>query len=172
MAEFLRHASRHVHHTIASFVEDNLGVLGWTSTNVSERPFGAEQLTIKRVSSPQNELAAGLVTITLGDEVDPDSLEMGGPLSQQDFPIFVDIYMDQDATALAVACDVRDLLLGRFDFARPFLPVIDQATALEVVGWRITFDDVERARPDNQPGSLHWQVVKVTAVVEFPEARY
>lgn len=170
----LRHAVRHVHHSVAQYVEDCLDQLGWTAADASQRPFGATQVVVKRVGNVGAkgvDLVAGQVYVTPGDEFEPDQLEMGGPLSQQNVPIFVDVLMDDSSTALCLASDIRDAFMGRFEFSARGIDVTDQVTQASVPGWRIRFEDVERVTPDPML-SLHWQVVKVTAEVEFPEVRY
>lgn len=167
----LRHASRHIHHTVAQYIQECLDELGWTSSDEVDRPFGATQVTVHRtggVGKKGLELKAGQVFVTPGDEGGPERLEMGGPLSQQDLPIFIDVLMDEDALAVCLAADIRDALLGRFEFAARGIPVVDQATGTAVPGWHITFEDVARIRPD-QLYALDWQVVKVTAQVQFQE---
>jgi hypothetical protein len=170
----LRHASRHVHHSVAAYLEVILGELGWTSAVESERPFGAARVVVKRtgnVGRRDANLEPGQVYVTLGDEPEPDQQEMGGPLSRQDIPIFVDVLMDEPGLALALACDIRDALLGRFESAARSIDVVDQSTQTPVPGWRIRFEDVERIQPEAML-ALDWQVVKVTAEVDFPEVRY
>ena len=170
---FLRHAARHVHHTVANYVEAQLTELNWLSDTP---PFGAQPVAIRRTaaflgSELVEGIGAGTITITLGDEVNPDPEELGGPLTRQDYPIFIDVFQDSEAVTLALATDVRDALLGRFPTSRRFLPVVDQATGLEVPGWTMEFDDVERITPDRRL-PLPWQAVHVTAACYFQEVRY
>lgn len=172
---FLRHAPRHVHHSVADYITTGLAELGWTSALDSERPFGAEQIKVTRTHAITDgrrvAVTANTVAITLGSEASTEDLELGGALVAQDYPVFVDVLMDEDALALSLATDIRDHLLGRFEFSRRFIDVVDQATRTLVPGWRLALDDVERIRPEND-FALHWQVVKVTATAEFLEARY
>lgn len=161
---YLRHASRHVHHTVANHLTARLTELGWLTAG--SVPFDAPPLQIKRTAGPLKDVRSGEVRITLGDERAPDLEEMGGPLSTQDYPVFVDCFLDTEATCLALASDVRDVFLGRL--GNRFIPVINQITSTPVEGWVIEFDDVERVRPESSM-ALHWQVVKVTAVTAFPE---
>ena len=169
---YLRHAPRHIHHTVADAIEGALDALHWTSTDEAQRPFGATKVVVKRtggVGRKDAMLEAGQVYVTIGSEWQPQTLELGGPLTEQSFPIFVDILMDEDALAICLAADVRDALLGRLASVPRVLPVIDQSTATPVPGWRIHLENVERLVPD-QMFALHWQVVKVTARVEFQES--
>ena len=43
---FLRHSSRHIHHTVAGHIEAGLTQLGWTDH--TQTPFGAPALTFQR----------------------------------------------------------------------------------------------------------------------------
>jgi hypothetical protein len=162
---YLRHAARHVHHTVADHIEAQLVTLGWTT--VGQVPFNAAPISIKRSAGTAPDIAAGQVRISLGNEVAPAEEELGGPLASQEYPIFVDVFMDNETIALALASDIRDVLLGRIG-GRRWLPVINQANDTEVPGWTLELDDVERIRPDHVL-PMAWQVVKVTAIAYFPE---
>lgn len=76
--------------------------------------------------------------------------------------------MNAEALALALASDIRDILLGRNGGTR-FLPVINQVDNTVVPGWLLEIDDVERIRPDHAL-PMSWQVVKATACGYFQEA--
>lgn len=168
---FLRHAPRHVHHSVANHIESGLTQLGWLDPALT--PFGAPAVTVKTdrlTSTSLSRAEAGLVTVSLGDEAPPELEEMGGVLSSQEYPLFVDVFQDNHASALALATDVKDILRGRFDFmAVRGIPVIDQITGTPVPDWRIDFEDIERVEPDSTL-PLFWQTVKVTAVTHFNEA--
>lgn len=171
---FLRHAARHVHHTVANYIETQLGTLGWTTA--ATVPFDSPLVQVRRTAAIiggtlGKQTKAGTVAITLGTEFAPDPEELGGPLSSQEYPIFVDVFQDTEATTLALATDVKDILLGRFPGTARSLPVVNQTTATPVAGWRLEFEDVERVEPDYN-FALFWQVVKVTAVAYFPEEVY
>lgn len=171
---YLRHASRHVHHTVANYIKAQLDVLKWTVPG--EVPFDSPVVQIWKTpavtqSGLNRQVTAGVVSITLGNEQSPDMEEMGGPLASQEYPIFVDVFQDQHATALVLASDVKDILLGRLPTARRSMTVINQATGEPVPDWWIELDDVERVAPDNS-FSLHWMTVKVTATAYFAEVRY
>jgi len=173
---FLRHSSRHVHHTVADHVEAGLAALSWT--NAATTPFGSPVVTFDRTRSAADFLVpgvtpsglkAGLVCITLGNEFQPDPEEMGSGLHVVELPIFVDVFMDVDAHAQTLAEDARDIFLGRQAFwPKRFIPVVNQATSTAVPGWSIEFDDVERDRPEHS-FALAWQVVKATAMVRYQE---
>jgi len=173
---FLRHAPRHVHYTVAAAIEDPMTAMGWSDPQ--NTPLGATPLRFLReppLSGGRtlgvDKVSAGLVTITMGDEPPPAEEEMGGPLSSQEYPIFVDIFMDTEGEATAVASDVRDILLGRFAGTKRIIPVVNQITQTPVDGWQIELDDIERGRPQHN-FQIHWQVVKVTATTYFQEGQY
>jgi len=171
---YLRHAGRHVHKTVMDYLDAQLTALNWRSATNS--PFGATPITL--VGRPvlmgdrvDDAVAPGLVAISLGDELAPEMEEVGGPLSTQEYPFFVDIFGDNEATALALATDVRDIFMGRLPGTKRFLRVKNGATGADVVGWQLEFEDVERVRPETTM-PYHWQVVKVTATTYFPEVVY
>ena len=172
----LRHAGRSVHKTVADYLEAQLAILGWKNPDAT--PLGAKAITITRnpiVIGDQLDPAvtAGLVAISLGDEGASTMDELGGPLSVQEYPIFVDIFQDADATALALATDVRDIFMGRLPGTKRFLDVINAATGQPADGWQIEFEDVERIRPETPRLAVPpWHVVKVTATTYFPEVVY
>lgn len=169
MSPYLRHATRHIHHTVADHIEEQLTILGWMG-GAGPVPFNSAPVVVRRTSGPAKDVEAQQVRISIGDEQHPTSLELGGPLTEQELPIFVDIFMDSDGTAVALACDVRDILLGRVGGKRS-LPVIDQVNDTPVPGWRIELDDVVRVTPEHVL-AMHWQIVKVTAVTRFAEVAY
>jgi len=174
MVDFLRHASRHVHATVAKHVKAGLTELDWTDP--ANTPLGAPAVRFQTTTALQggklgSGVGAGLVSIVLGNELMPDPEELGGPLFRQDYPFFIDLFMETDGEATALACDIRDILLGRFEFAGRTLPVVDQVTSTPVPGWLIEFEDVERMSPDHT-FSIQWQVVKVTASTYYNEVVY
>jgi hypothetical protein len=172
---YLRFSSRHIHHTVADYVKAQMAALSWTTAG--SVPFDAPVLKFTTATAmPSNRtdlvktIEPGMVAITVGDEPDTIEEELGGELVTLELPIFFDIFMDSDATALAVANDIRDILKGRISGSKRHLPVVDQITSAEVAGWTIELTDVERARPDHNV--LHWQIVKVTATTTFLETLY
>lgn len=175
---WLRHASRHVHATVLNYVRDAIIELDWTQADSTLRPFGdlsapvvfTDEQAITGDGLAQG-ITAGVVACTLGTEFAPEMEEMGGALASQEYPIFFDVFQASEAVAVALANDIRDILMGRLENTRRWLPLINQINGAEVVGWRVELDEVERDRPErNLP--LHWQVVRVTATAYFPEVRY
>lgn len=166
---YLRHASRHVHHTVANHLKAQLDALGWT--DAATTPFGATParvITTAAVVGSQldSKVTAGTIAVTLGDEFGPDLEELGGPFTSQEYPIFVDVFQDSSTAALTLASDIRDIFLGRVEGSKRWLPVIDQSTKAQVAGWVLELDDVDRVSPETAM-PLRWQVVKVTATAYF-----
>lgn len=168
---WLRHSSRHLHATVTQYLEAQLHTLGWDVTGGV--PFGADPVSFVEVW-PQDwqsisRLASGSVSISVGDEPAVAEQELGGHLVQQDMPIFVDMYCAKASQAMALACDVRDIFLGRLPGSSRVAALKDFRTdpATDVPGWQIEFIDVIR----EVPGSLSplWQVVKATAECTFNE---
>lgn len=171
---YLRHAGRHVLHSVANYIETQLGTLQWTVEGFV--PFGAAQVKIIRTpafvgGALDKAIKPGVVAMSLGDEFMPDMEELGGALASQEYPIFIDVFQDTSASALTLATDIRDILLGRLPDTQRWLDVTDQATQSVVPGWKLEFDDIERVQPETA-SPINWQVVKVTAVAYFPEVTY
>jgi hypothetical protein len=171
---YLRHASRHVHHTVANYIADNLATLGWTVEG--SVPFDSPVVKIWKSSAIiagglDRNVVPGTVAINLGNEPMSDPEELGGPLSSQEYPIFADVFQDKESTCLALANDIKDIVMGRLPGTRRGMPVINQMTALAEPGWWIELEDIERVKPESN-FALHWQVVKVTATTYFNEVRY
>lgn len=172
---YLRHASRHVHHTVANYLQAQLDDLHWTDPHAT--PFGAATVTMIRTPAVladghlEKKVTAGTVAITLGDEYRPMEEELGGPLFSQEYPLFIDVFQTTHSSALALAGDIRDILLGRLPGTKRWLEVINQINAQVVPGWRLELEDIERVAPETTL-PLRWQVVKCTAVAYFPEVAY
>jgi hypothetical protein len=173
----LRHATRHVHATVLNIVREQLTTLGWTQE--STLPFGPKYANVVRfIDSPAiagdrlaDGIEPGIVACTVGPEQPPDSEEIGGPLTRQDYPIFFDVFQGSYSATTALANDIRDILLGRFPGTRRHIGVIDQTDNTRVPGWTCELTDVTLVRPEIRL-PLHWQVVKVTAEVYFPEVQW
>ena len=171
---YLRHASRHVHHSVADYLQAQLEELGWTDPDAT--PFGATPVTLIRTpaivgGALTEKITAGTVAITLGDEYGPDIEELGGPLHSQDYPLFVDVFQATSAEALALASDIRDIFLARLPGTQRWLDVTNQINDQVVPGWKLEFEDIERVQPETVM-PLRWQVIKVTAVAYFPEVTF
>ena len=174
---WLRHAGRHVHHTAANYLKDQLDTLGWTAADAEDRPWGLTQVELWTKPAVTDEglveaVRSGIVAITLGDEADSTLQEMSGPLATQDYPLFINVFHDTEESTLALATDIRDIFKGRLPDTNSSLPVLNQADQVAVPGWVMEFNDIERVRPDSGRIKLHWQVVKVTAETYFQEVRY
>lgn len=165
----LRHSTRHLHRTVFDYLNDQLTAMGWTVEG--DVPFNAPVVTLQDVLPDEwdeaSVLEPGTVALTLGDEDAALNQEMGGPLALIQVPFFVDCFMDTDSTALALALDIRDIFTGRAPGSVRFLDVINYNpdTPQVAVGYTVEFDDVIRQRVKKS-----WHVVKITAMLYFPDA--
>lgn len=169
---WLRHSTRFVKQSVADHVITQLTSLGWFTAGST--PFSADPITlIEQFPSEWQAIAklkSGSLAVTLGDEVDAKPEEMGGHLVSQPIPVFFDIYYDSEGVALALACDIRDVLKGRISGTGPTsigLTDYSQNPTALVSGWTIELDDVQRVVPNTM--SPLWQVVKATATCYFNE---
>lgn len=167
---YLRHSTRHVHQTVIDLLTAHLDALYWTEPGFV--PFGADAVAI--MDGFPNEwdetsvLGPGLVVITLGDEDAAREEEVGGPLTSIEIPFFVDCFMDTDSVALALSLDVRDFFTGRMINTKTLQDVTNYNLSDKPVatGYQMEFEDVTRSRVKNK-----WHVVKVSAVLYFPDVR-
>lgn len=166
----LRFRIRHVHKTIADYLEAELITLGWVSDPVN---FATAPMTFLEFQPDEagKAIAANTVAITLGDEPSALDLEMGDGLREIAFPVFVDIYGANQSIAASIASDVKHLLEDRY------LQVLDYTTSSAGVATaeriELDKDDVSVEKPQAAQNvsdfRRFWRVVKTTARVQYIE---
>jgi hypothetical protein len=166
----LRFRIRHVHKTVADYLEAELQRLGWVDEPVN---FATTPMTFLEFQPEEagKAIVANTVAITMGDEPAADDLEMGDGLREIAFPLFVDVYGANQSIAASIASDVKQLLEDRY------MPVLDFATSSEGVPTNerieLNKDDVSVEKPDASQGAQDfrrfWRVVKTTARVHYIE---
>jgi hypothetical protein len=165
-----RHARRHMEESARKHVADYLTTLGWLDSVQANRPFkapGAATVIAEFTGlDGSRQVAAGtgapLVSVAIPAEgVDQDQ-EIGGPLVQTNYDLFVSV-LAVPALVGVLTEDVVDLLAGRS--ARPVIPFVDQASAILVPGETLELQDVsaDRARADRDD----WMLVTATIVRTF-----
>jgi hypothetical protein len=157
-----RFRSRHLHATFYKQFIVDMSALGWMHAPVN---FGTQALTvIDYQPEDRNEtIKHNTVAVSLGNYGSDEDEELGakgGGLRSALYNIFIDIYMSEQALAIAVADDVRDIYT---DLTMPLVNQIDgqvePATLIEV-------DQVlGPERPGGGAGSdtfrKHWRVMRV-----------
>lgn len=164
----LRFRARHVHKTVADYVEAQLTSLGWVTTPVN---FGTTPMTFLEFQPDLAGLtiAPNTVAITLGDEPAADDEELGDGLRVIRFPVFVDVYGENQSIASSIASDVKRLLEDAY------MPVLDFTSQVNGVATteylELDKDDLLVERPDAAAGLAdfrrHWLVVKAMAQVHY-----
>lgn len=166
---YLRHSTRHLHKTVFDYLSNQLATLGWTVDG--DVPFDAPTVRLQEELPDEWDsakvLKPGTVAITLGDENEAKNQELGGPLALIQVPLFIDVFMDTPGTTLALALDVRDIFTGRLPGTVRFLDVYDYSPNTPAIaqGYRMEFEDVIR-----QNVKKNWEVVKITAMLYFPDS--
>jgi hypothetical protein len=167
---WLRHSLRHVHRTIYDCVVTGMTSLGWAGPTT---PFSADPVQFLSEFPKEFNLAKAILepnklVVTYGIEFPATWLELGGVLAEQRIPFFVDIYGETEGITLALATDVRDLLMGRFPVSSRRIPVKDytSTTPTAVDGWMIEFMDLERIPVQGRPEGA---TVRFNAEVTFPD---
>lgn len=167
----LRFRSRHVHKTVADYLESGLDDLGWVTAPVN---FGTPAVTFSEFEPDEpnpTEIKVNTVSITMGDELPDEELELGGRLLSTKWVLFVDVYGANRSVANSICSDVKTLL------ADLYLPVLDFTASNEgyATNERLTVDRdtilVERPAEaaDVKDIRKNWRVVKATIEVTFQE---
>lgn len=166
----LRFRVRHVHKTIADYLELELTRLGWVNAPVN---FATVPMTFLEFQPDEagKTIAANTVAITLGDEPASLDVEMGDGLREIAYPVFIDIYGANQSIAASIASDVKSLLEDKY------MPVLNFAatTPGTPTSERIELDkdDVSVEKPQAGTGAQDfrrfWRVVKTTARVQYIE---
>lgn len=165
-----RHARRHMEESARQHVLTYLTGLGWLDSVAANRPFhaaGATSVVSEFLGlDGSRPVAAGtstpLVSVTIpGEGADLDQ-EIGGPLVQTSYDLFVSV-IAVPALVGVLTDDVVDLLAGRT--APPIIPFTDFATNSPGAGELLELQDVsaDRARPDRDD----WMLVTATIVRTF-----
>lgn len=167
----MRHFSRHLQATIQNLVEAHLVATGWlTDGSPGFQPLlGALPVDFQRQRPDESMLKAlkpNLVAVSFGGQTDDEDEQLGGGLVSHEHVVFVDVYAENDAVAVALAEDVRDLMAGRYG-SRYFRPV-DQVTGTPVLGYLCEWDEVFREPADRELPNVRWQVVRAAALVTLP----
>lgn len=162
-----RFRSRHVQKTVASFLQEKLGELGWLTPPIN---FGSTPVTFKEIQPDENGLTvvANTVSVTGGDLGESLDQQLGGGIWELVIPFFVDVYGETSSVSTSIAEDLREqLAYGR---VLPLLDWSDVQAPVSVEGSYIEMENVVGPeRP--QAGQLsadfrrNWRVVKAEAHV-------
>lgn len=120
----LRHRSRHLRATFYNKVVADLTTLGWVTGPIN---FGGTAVTvIDYQPDERNEpIVTNTVAVSLGDVVNDVDEELGaqaGGLRSAFYPVFIDVYMIEQALSDAICDDLRDM------FDNAIFPLINQIT--------------------------------------------
>lgn len=169
---YLRHATRHIQQTLSDHVKDWMTGLGWLGPpNIV--PFGTTPANYQIGRMDETEVATvsgNLISASFGEEPDVTEWQMGGGLLMQEHVMFVDCLSETDAVALAMACDIKDMLQGLAPDTTRFSPLYDYtATPRQPVpGYQFEFVEVARRKPD-VGYRQNWHVVYLTAQLTYGE---
>ena len=166
----LRFRVRHVHKTIADYLEAELTRLGWVDEPVN---FATVPMTFLEFQPDEagKTIAANTVAITLGDEPAALDIEMGDGLREIAFPVFVDVYGANQSIAASIASDIKCLLEDKY---MPVLDFVASATGTpppSASSWTRTTSASRSLTPPAgaQDFRRFWRVVKTTARVHYIE---
>ncbi len=161
--------ARLIRDSVFHAVDTALANLGWyqASPNRAQVSFRAFPYAAD-VQVPPNTLA-------LSDETDNSvPMELGSELTEFTWPMFIDVYGEDDAIALHLAGDVADILAGRMASVgrgRPTIDVYDYTLATPVVIFSVEVVDVrkDRAHGFHQPWLRFWRSVTFHIVDSYED---
>lgn len=173
----LRFRYRHVHATLHSHLRSELVALGWGDTGRSANDpanatvnFGTTPATYLDLQPDEAgmQVAANTIAITLGDEPGNVDWEMGSGLRLVAYPLYVDVYGQNQSVAQSIAADVRDLLDDKYLWVKDFIqrPPVDTDEQIELL-----HEDISITRPQASLGASdfkrYWRVVRAIARVYY-----
>lgn len=167
----LRFRIRHVHKTIADYIEAEMATLGWVTNPIN---FNTTPMTFLEFQPDEagKEIKPNTIAITLGDEGAAEDEEMGDGLRELVYPVFIDCYGANQSIAASIASDIKTLLEDRYLYVRDF--TTDPAGVETSEQIELDKDDVTVERPGAAIGATdfrrYWRVVKTSARVHYIES--
>lgn len=159
----IRHRSRHLRATVYDKVIADLTTLGWISAPIN---FGTTPIRVIDYQPDERGeiVSTNTVAVSIGDVINDADEELGaadGGLRSAWYPIFVDVYMADQALADAVCDDVRDI------FDCKIFPLVNQITGTPSTE---TIDIEEVLGPDRpaaaasiEPFKKYWRIMRIGA---------
>lgn len=171
----LRFRYRHVHATLFEYVRTQLIALDWgDAAQAANHPvnsainFGAPPMTYINVQPDEGglQIAPQTLAVTLGEEPPSEDQELGAGITQVPYPLYVDVYGQNQAIASAVTSDLKEILED------VYIPVVDQVTGQptdETI--EIWHEDVTSGRPQASLGAQdfkrYWRSLSAIARVDY-----
>ena len=163
----IRHFGRHLYQSVYDRLNEGLTGLGWMADG------GFKTTPVRMQTYVPDEtgaaLAPNLVAVTLLDEGPELEAEMGDLLVMIEPSFAVDIYGENQAVALAIAEDVKDILRGRISGYTRIIPVYDYSQDPKQLLEGVWAENYQVVRLPSQRTELRrqWQVVRWTMQVEY-----
>ncbi len=163
----IRHFGRHMYQSVYDHLSEGLNGLGW----MSEGGFKSTVVRMQNYVPDETgtAIAPNLVAVTLLDEGPELEAEMGDLLVSIEPTFVVDIYGENQAVALAIAEDVKDILRGRINGYTRIIPMYDYSQDPRQLLDGVWAENTDVVRLPSQRTELRrqWQVVRWTLQVEY-----
>lgn len=160
----MRHRQRHLHATLVKHIRDSLVDLGWINAPVN---FGGTPVTVLDYQPQEAGVtpAANTVAVSIGHEGTEDPYEMGGGVSCA-YVLFVDVYGENEPVGVALADDIKQMLVERYLPLRDFTTSADGVETEDLIELEsVLIEVVSTATTTLDKRS--WRAVKATAVCYF-----
>ncbi len=164
----VRFRTRFLHATIVDIVRENLLTLGWAAdpVNFSTHPV---RVIDYQPDDRAERVAVNTVAVTIGDVGNAVDEELGashGGLRSQEYPIFIDVYMEEQALSVALIDDLRDV------FTDAIFPLRDKIHGGDVPAAQVAVEEVigpERppAASSNDHFKRYWRILRLGVVLYY-----
>ncbi len=165
----IRFRSRHLHATFVQKIRTEFTTLGWITPPIN---FGTHPVTLIDYQPDErgSQINQNTVAVSLGDYGVDEEEELGaynGGLMSALYPVFVDVYMAEQALSYAICDDIRDT------FENISLDLVNQIDSTVVPNTRIEVEGVNG--PDRPPAQVgaeqfkrYWRAMRIDARLYYP----
>ncbi len=159
----MRFRQRHAHESMYNYVKGVLAATGWTG---STPPLGAPAMTVLDYEPQEAGEIPPIqsVCISFGDQKSIGTFDLGGGLYEVHYPVFIDIYPENESIGISIGEDISDALIENY------LHLIDYTGSTPVdTGNVMEITDVQVC-PIPTSGKMDkrsWRVVKAMAKLQY-----
>lgn len=156
-----RHRSRHLHASLFAKLTDELTALGWVMPPIQ---FGTDPVTLVDYQPDERveRIEKNTVAVTLGEsptDVDEELGALVGGARSAFYPVFIDVYMREQALTTAICDDIRDIFEAQVFQMTDFITGLDAPETVEIE------EVVGPERPAAQVGAeqfkRYWRIMRL-----------
>lgn len=162
----IRFRSRHLLATIYNHYSAAMSERGWITPPIN---FGATPLTLLDYQPDERTepIKKNTAIVTLGDftaDADEEMGTRGGGLRSALYPVFIDVFMEEQALSLAICDEIRDI------YTDQWIPLINQIDGAQVPAADIEITRVlgpERGAVGPEAFRRYWRTMRLDCKLYF-----